>query len=169
MKATIRDVKDSLNIRNITVFATIIALSFALIELLGYVVWRRFPVPSLIVTVAVLGWRIGRRIGHPGLSKVLNAASVGLGAFGVMLWAAAVIDGWYFTVMGYVSWSVQMVMWAWIAFHIWRAWRVIKDMPPDRLMHVTEGTETIYAQMTYRQAQIKTVLKSYDNLQCVHL
>lgn len=162
MRATVQDAYNSLTLRNVLIILGIVMLSVVLIDLVGYVVWRRFPIPTLIICVAALGWKIGRKIGHAGLSKVTNAASVGLGIFGVVHWISAVIDGAYFPVMGYVSWTTHVTMWAWIAFHVWRAWRVLKQMPPDHLMHVTEGTEAIYAQMTYREARAREVLQDYE-------
>lgn len=163
MLSTLRDAYESLSVRNVVCLAAVAAVSWLLIEMVGYMVWRRFPIPTLIIFVAVLGWKIGRRIGHAGLSRVMNAASVGLGVFGLVHWLAAVIDGAYFPVMGYFSWSTHITMWGWIAFHIYRAWRVLKRMPPDKLQHVTEGTETIYAQMTYREARAREALKQYDD------
>lgn len=162
MKATARDVYNSLTVKNALLLGAIVGASVVLIDIVGYVIWRRFPIPTLIIFVAVLGWKIGRKIGHPGLSRVLNAASVGLGCFGVAAAFAAVIDGRLFPVMGYVSWSVHLTMWAWILFHVWRAWRVLKKMPPDRLIHVTEGTGMIFAQMTYREARIAEVIERAD-------
>lgn len=163
MKATARDVYNSLTVKNALLLGAIVGLSVVLIDVLGYVIWRRFPIPTLIITTAVLGWKIGRVIGHPGLEKVLNAASIGLGCFGVAFWLAAVIDGKYFPSMGYVSWTVHNSMWAWILFHVWRAWRVLKKMPSDRMMHVTEGTGMVIAQMTYREARITEVIERYDD------
>lgn len=162
MKATARDVYNSLTVKNALILGAIVGASVVLIDIVGYMIWRRFPIPSLIIFVAVLGWKIARKIGHEGLSRVLNAASVGLGVFGMVLWLAAIIDGRYFPVMGYISWSTHIVMWGWIAFHIYRAWRVLKNMPPDRLIHVTEGTGMIFAQMTYREARIAEVIERYD-------
>jgi hypothetical protein len=162
MKATARDVYQALTVRNVLIFGGIIALSIVLIDVLGYVIWRRFPIPTLIIFVAVLGWKIGRRIGHAGLSRILNAASVGLGCFGVAAAFAAVFDGRFFPVMGYVSWGTHITMWGWIAFHVWRAYRILKDMPPSRLMHVTEGTGMIFAEMTYRKARIAEVIERAD-------
>lgn len=162
MRATARDVIGALTLRNCAVFAGIVLLSLILIDAVGYVIWRRFPIPTLIITVAVLGWKIGRRIGHAGLAKVLNAASVGLGLFGVAIWVSALIDASYFPQVGYVTSTTTMAMWGWIAFHIWRAWRVLKTMPPDNLSHVTQGTAAIFAEMTYRRAEAQEVLERYD-------
>jgi hypothetical protein len=161
MRATVKDVYSAVTVKNAVIFATIVATSIFLIEVLGYIIWRRFPVPSLIILVASLGWKIGRKIGHEGLSRILNAASVGLGVFGAALFCAAIIDGTLFPTFGYVSWSVQMTLWAWIAFHVLRAWRILKKMPPDHLTHVTEGTASIYAQMTYREARAQDALDAY--------
>lgn len=162
MRATIRDAYGALTPRNIALIIALVLLSVVMLNTVGYLIFRRFPIPTLIIYVAVLGWRIGRLIGHVGLSKLLNAASVGLGLFGIIHWFAAVIDGTYWPVYGYASWCVHSIMWGWIAFHLWRAYKVLKEMPPDHRMHVTEGTETIYAQMTYRQARIQKALESYE-------
>lgn len=168
MKATIRDVYNALTLRNCIAFGGIVVASYFLIDILSYFIWRRFPVPVLVLTVAVLGWRIGRRIGHAGLSKVLNAASVGLGCFGGIIFIAAILDGWLFPEAGYISWISHISMWGWIAFHIRRAWCILRDMPAGRLIHVTEGTEAIYAEMTYREARVTEVIKKYnDAAKCV--
>lgn len=162
MRSTAKDVYNALTLRNSVAFGVIVGLSAGLIEVLGYAVWRRFPISTLVIIVAVLGWKICHRIGHSGLSRVLNAASVGLGCFGIAHLIAAVIDGRYFPAVGYTTWTTHITMWAWIAFHVLRAWRVLKNMPPDRLIHVTEGTEAIYAQMTYREARAREALEAYE-------
>lgn len=161
MRSTLHDVYQALTVRNTIIVGSILAASVMLIDVLGYLIWRRFPIPALIICVAALGWKIGRRIGHAGLSRVLNAASVGLGVFGMALFAGAVVDGTFFAERGYVSWSITMTMWAWIAFHVWRAWRVLRSLPTDKLVHVTAGTEVIYAQMTYRAARAQDALDAY--------
>lgn len=162
MKATARDVYNSLTVKNALILGAIVGASVVLIDIVGYMIWRRFPIPSLIIFVAVLGWKIARKIGHEGLSRVLNAASVGLGVFGMAHVIAAVLDGRFFPNVGYITWTTHITMWGWIAFHIYRAWRVLKNMPPDRLIHVTEGTGMIFAQMTYREARIAEVIERYD-------
>lgn len=162
MRATIRDAYKALSLRNIAIFTAIVIFSYVLIDLVGYIVWRRFPIPTLIISVAILGWKIGRKIGHAGLAKLMNAASVGLGVFGIILWTAAVLDAQFFVERGYLSWATTMVMWAWITFHVWRAWDVLRTMPPDKLIHVTEGTEAIYAQMTYRAVRAQEALDAYQ-------
>lgn len=162
MKATLHDVYDSLTWRNSLVFLGIVLLSIFSIDIVGYMIWRRFPAPLLVVGVAVLGWLIGHLIGHRGLAQVLNAASVGLGVFGALILCGAVVDGAIFPEKGYLSNGVQITMWSWIFFHIWRAWMVLQKMPPDRMIHVTEGTAAIYAQMTYREARAKEVLEKYE-------
>jgi hypothetical protein len=163
MKATFRDVCNALTVRNAVILGIIVGVSVALIDVLGYVIWRRFPIPALIIFVAALGWKIGRRIGHVGLTRILNRASVGLGVFGLVLWAAAVIDGVFFTEHGYLTWTVMMSLWGWLSYHVWAVWQKIKNMPDDRLIHVTEGTEAIYAQMTYREARGREALKAYED------
>lgn len=168
MRATVKDALGALSLKNCLVMVGIVVVSLLLIEAVGYVIWRRFPIPTLVICVAVLGWKIGRKIGHAGLSKVLNAASVVLGAFGVAIWLSALLDARLFPEIGYITWTVQTSMWGWILFNVWRAWRVLKTMPPDRLLHVTEGTEDIYAQMTYRQARIKQALEGYDKAKNLH-
>jgi len=162
MKATARDVYNSLTVKNALLLGAIVGASVVLIDIVGYVIWRRFPIPTLIILTAVLAWKIARLIGHEGFIQVLNVGSFGLGGFGVTLFFAGIVDGWFWPTEGYVSWSTHIVMWGWIAFHIWRAWRVLKNMPPDRLIHVTEGTGMIFAQMTYREARIAEVIERAD-------
>ena len=161
MRSTIRDVYGSLTIKNAAILGAIVGSSVILIEVLGYLIWRRFPIPSLIIFSAAIVWKIARRIGHDGLSRVFNAASVGVGSFGIALFVGAIIDGALFPEYGYVSWSVTMSLWAWISFHAYRAWRILKAMTPDRLLHVTGGTGKIFAQMTYREARAHEALDAY--------
>lgn len=169
MKATIRDTYNAITRRNLIALALFVIASVVVIDLFGYIVWRRFPIPTLIICVAVIGWKIGRVIGHAGLTSLLNAASFGLGCFGVAIWGAAIVDGRLFREVGHVTWAVQNLMWGWILYHVWGAWVILKNMPPNRLIHVTEGTEAIYAQMTYREARVTEVIERYDEVKKMQL
>lgn len=164
MKATISDAQGALTIKNSIVFAAIIIASVLLIETVGYMIWRRFPAPLLVFFIAALLWKIGRRIGHSGFTRILNAASVGLAVFAVALFVAATIDGYYFPIQGYLSWGVFTTMLGWIAFHTWRAWKVLRDMNPLHLIHVTEGTDAIFAQMTYREIRSREAREEFEKV-----
>lgn len=162
MRATIKDAYSALTLRNCVAMAVIIAASVFSIDLVGYSVWRRFVLPSVIIGVAVMGWKIARLIAEAGLSRIINAASTGLVAFGLTLYLAALIDGLWFADRGYFSFTIMVLMWSWIAFHLYRALKVLKQMSPERRSIVTESTAVIYAQMTYREQQSKEVLDRYD-------
>lgn len=162
MSNPIRDVYNALTLRNTVAFSCILAISITSFLAFDFVVWRRFPIPMLILSVAFLGWQIGRLINHAGLSHILNAASAGLGCFGLAHCGAAIIDSNLFPVTGYCSWTVHMTMWGWILFHVTHAWKVLKSMPQDNMTHVTAGTEAIYAQMTYREVRSREAREAYE-------
>lgn len=162
MKATARDVRNALTARNCLILAGIAVVSAVLIWALGYVVWQRFPVSGLIILTSIFGWSIARMIGDPWLSEKVNAASVGFSLFGVSLVLSAVIDAMFFPRAGYVTWAVITHLAMWGTWKVYTAWKRLRSMPPDRRIHVTEGTGMIIAEMTYREARIAEVIERYD-------
>jgi hypothetical protein len=164
MQATLRDAYAALTPRNCLLFFGLAVCSGLLLGILGYMIWRRFPVPCEIIAVAFFAWKIARIVGHPGLEKVVNAGSLGLGGCGIMLLVFALIDGWLWPAQGYFSWAGQIILWGWILFNIWRAYVILKEMPPDRRIHVTESTADIYMQMTYREMRSREARQAYEKV-----
>jgi hypothetical protein len=164
MKATIRDTLNSLTPKNLLVIAVIVTVMVIGLHAFGYLIMRRFPEPIEIIVVAVIMWKTGRIIGHPGLERLLNAGSMGLGTFGVMIWISAAIDGYWFPGEGYFSVTTKSTMWGWIIYYAAKALRILAHMPRDRRMHVTEDTAGIYAQMTYREARIGEALAKNEEV-----
>lgn len=162
MKQTAKDAISALTFRNIFAAIAMAAVSVLAIDVVGYTIWKRFILPSLIILVAYFGRKIACLIDQDGLSRFVNAASVGMAMFGIFLYGAACMDALLFPIDGYISFGVSSMLWAWMAFHVYQALRILRQMPPARRKLVTNSTAVIIAQMTYREQETKEVLDHYD-------
>lgn len=163
MRATIRDTYNALTLRNIAVFGAITALAICWVVLLPLNV-RRLSTPSLILMVTAMGWQIARTVNEDGLSELINAASVGLAFFAVMLYCGAIFDSLWYPTTGYITGVVQMVLWSWIAVHLGRALSILRGLSPASQQLVTQSTASIVAQMRRRYSEANAALQNYDEV-----
>lgn len=164
MRATIRDAYHAITWRNCAAFAGAAAILLAITGVFGYVTARRFVNPSLIIGVGFIAWKIARLIKQEGLSRIINAAAVGMFGFGVITFAAGVVDTAVFGPIGHFQFFVNTLMWMWVAFHLLRALSILKRMKPDQLQHITHGTAIIVATMTAVQVDTERVLSEYEKV-----
>lgn len=135
-----------------------IVLSLIAIDTVGYLAWRRFPLPMLVITTAFIWIGIGKAINHPPLSKIVKGMSVGLCAFGITILVGAFVDAFFWAETGYLAFGGAVALWAWIAFESYRGLRVLDVMPEENKVRVTMSTAEIIAQMTETQHRIERVV-----------
>lgn len=158
MKSTIKDAFNAVTPRNTLIFAVAVVVSIISIDAFGYLIWRRFVTPSIIIAAAGIAWSIAQHINDPGLKRIVNAASVGLCGFAIALFAAAFLDALMFPNVGYLAFSTLTAMWLWITLHLWRVLHILRRMTAARKDIVTESTANIIAQMTHREERMGEVL-----------
>lgn len=158
MKSTIKDAYNALTLRNVTIIAFAVVASIVSIDLFGYLIWRRFVTPSIIIAAACIGWSIARHVNQEGLRRIVNATSVGLCGFAIALFIGAFVDALMFPNVGYFAFGIITAMWLWITLHMARALSILRRMPDVRKDLVTESTAVIIAQMTHREERIGEVL-----------
>ncbi len=164
MKKTLSDAIASLTPRNCIIFAVIVALSGLSISVFGIVVWKRFVLPSLVGSLAFVGWEIGREIAgkQTGLSKLINAGSTGTAVFAVFLLLGAFADTLFIPDPGYALFGVLSLMLLWFNFHAIKAKRIVHKLTPEDKIVVTDGAAVIYAKMTRLQKEIGETLHDND-------
>lgn len=161
MRATFRDAYSACTWQNCLIFLGMIIISAVSISGYGYVEWRRFVAPTLIFYLAVTWWRVAREIAQDGLSRVVNAASVGLGIFAILFCGGALLDS-FFAPVGYFAFGVFILMLLWINFHSSRVHRVLHRMPLDKKRIITESSAVIVAQMQHEKDRGHAALASFE-------
>lgn len=170
MKSTIRDAYNALTFRNCAVFAGLIIFSATSMYFAGFLVWKKFVPPALILFTAFIWWKVARIVAQDGLSRVVNAASVGHAAFGFAWIIAATLDATFFPVTSPLAFTVFILMLSWIAFHSSRVLSIFRRMTPTQRNLVTQSTAVIAAQMTYRKERATAVIeKSEEQLRKLKL
>jgi len=140
------------------VMLSFIALSMITIETVGYLVWRRFPLPLLVIATAFIWVGIGKAINQPQLSKIVEGMSVGLCAFGALILIGAFLDAFLWADTGYLAFGGAVALWGWIAFESYRGAQILKEMPEENKVKVTMSTAEIITQMTETQHRIERVV-----------
>lgn len=163
MRATFRDAYSACTWTNCLIFAGMIGLSILCISGYGYVEWRRYVAPTLIFYLAVTWWRVASEIAQDGLSRIVNAASVGLGIFAILFYVGAVLDSMLAPV-GYFAFGVFVLMLLWINFHSSRVRRVLHRMPIEKKRLITESSAVIVAQMQHEKERGHAVLASFEHV-----
>jgi len=137
---------------------SVVALSVVAIETVGYLVWRRFPLPLLVIATAFIWVGIGKAINQPQLSKIVEGMSVGLCAFGALILIGAFLDAFLWADTGYLAFGGAVALWGWIAFESYRGAQILKEMPEENKVKVTMSTAEIITQMTETQHRIERVV-----------
>lgn len=135
-----------------------IILSIITIDTMGYLVWRRFPLPVLVIATAFIWVAIGKAINQPQLSKIVKGMSVGLCVFGVVILLGAFLDAFFWADTGYLAFGGAVGLWGWITLESYRGLQILRVMPEQNKVKVTMSTAEIITQMTETQHRIERVV-----------
>jgi len=135
-----------------------LVLSTIVIDSAGYLVWRRFPLPLLVIATAFIWLKISKAVNQPQLSKMVKGMVVGLCLFGAFILAGAFIDAFLWAETGYLASIGTMALWGWITFQSYRGLQVLEVMPAENKLQVTMSTADIIVQMTETQQRIEKVV-----------
>ncbi len=165
MRASIRDAGRFIRQpKSIAALTAVFLLSAVGIELFGYLIWRRFPTPVLIITTAVLWLGIAKAINQPKLSAVIRLMAIGLCGFGAALVVGAFVDAVYFPALGYCTFTATVGLWGWFAFYSYRALIVLTNMSPAGRERVTSSSAVIIAEMTATEDRLGPLIEASENV-----
>lgn len=159
MKVTIQHLVASLrNPRAVACMTLTAMLSWLAIDTFGYLIWRRFPVPLLLLLIASIWKRVARKVNELELSRI----SSNVNTFAVVLLAAAFVDGYFFPATGYFTFFSFVGLFAWIALESEIADRLLARMRPKERRELTQNVSVILAKMQAVSDQNAVVIKDTE-------
>lgn len=164
MKATIQDAKIALKRpHNAILLALAFCLSAGAIYFVGYIQWRRFVIPILILISASLTYRIGKkRLRESDMSNVVQTAGKGLLVLALTMVAGAFIDNTFFADTPQVVFVIMTAMWVWIAFQMARLDRRLVKLSPEDIAVITENSDVVMARLKDREIKMTAAIVNYD-------
>lgn len=133
-------------------------LSILAIDTFGYLIWRRFPVPLLLLLIASIWKRVARKVNELELSRI----SANVNTFAIVLLAGAFLDGYFFPAKGYITFLAFVVLFAWIAFESEIADKLLARMRPQEQRELTQNVHVILAKMQAVSEQNAVVIKDTE-------
>ncbi len=165
MKSTFQDAKEALKRpRNIAIGAVVFIASAAAIYFFGYVQWRRFIIPTLVLLSATLAYRMGKRLRVSVFSSVVKTTGSGMIWAGVALILGAWIDNVFFSDIPQMVFLILAAREAWIAFQMSRLDNRLSRMSPEDIAVITQSSDVAIAQLNNQKIEMKAELERHNAL-----
>jgi hypothetical protein len=162
MFSIVRDVQTSLKKpTNVAIVLALTAVSFVAVEWIGYVHWRSFVIPFLILITGRVLYRIGTtRLHQSTVALVFKNASVGLLVYAVALIVGAVID---MVVLDtpHIVFTLMVSMWVWIFVQVERLDTRLIYLPQNTINEITESSDVVCARLADSKINLRAASTNY--------
>lgn len=160
MKAMLEDFKEATKKPiNIAICVAVVALSAATIQEFGYLVWRRFPIPLIVVTGGGVFLLLSKIFAQSKWGSAMLRANGLIGIVsGALMLTGAFLDAWLSPEVGYFLFFTFLTFCGMGLFNLFRVLKRARQMSQESIEKTTLGVEVAVAEMRIAGVRAKESL-----------